>query len=84
MLPNKKRTVLKITLQGGAMFAEVATKSLRRAITTIAEHGADSVIVFVEGKLSPVNILQDAGLVSRLKTPAPDSARQLMEAADEP
>jgi len=50
------------------MLAEVATKSLRCAVSMIAEHGADSVIVFVEGKLSPGNILEGAGLVTRQKT----------------
>jgi len=71
-----------ITLQGGAMFADVATKSLRRAITTIAEHGADSVIVLVEGRLLPGNILEGAGLITRQKTAETQSEPIPREAAE--
>jgi len=46
------------------MFAEVATKGLRRTITGIADHGADDVFIFVEGRPSPGNILQRAGLIT--------------------
>ena len=66
-LPVNKRTVLRITLHDGAMFAEVAMKSLRRAVSMIAKHGEDSVIVFVEGKLLPGNLLEGASLITPQK-----------------
>lgn len=69
-LLHRRRTALRIRLPGGTMFAEVATKSLRRAVAAIAEHGADAVVVFVEGKLSPGNIVQGAGLITRPKAAA--------------
>lgn len=66
-LPNEKRTRLRIQIHGRMIVAEIATKSLRKAIAVIAEHGADGVAAFVQGKLAPGNIVEEAGLIAQPK-----------------
>lgn len=66
---DQRRMKLQIQLIGGKMTAEISTKSMRRAIAAIAEHGSNDVAIIVQGKLTPGNIVQDAGLMAQLKTP---------------
>jgi hypothetical protein len=44
---GQPRVVLTIRLPDGAVTADLAAKSLRRAIATVREHGADSVAAIV-------------------------------------
>jgi hypothetical protein len=61
------RTVLSITIDGTALTADIATKSLRKAVKTVADNGADKVAVILQGSLVD-NRIEEAGLVVQLKT----------------
>jgi hypothetical protein len=60
------RTVLSITIDGTAFTADIATKSLRKAVKTVADNGADKVAVLLTGTLVGQTI-KDAGLAAQLK-----------------
>jgi hypothetical protein len=65
-VPTAARTVLTINVSGEVVSADIATKSLRKAQATIAEHGVDGVSVLVQGKLIGERVTE-AGLVAQLK-----------------
>ncbi len=65
---GKPRSVLHITLPGRTVTADIATKSLRKAQTTIRETGADGVAVILQGHLVG-DAIAEAGLVAQIKTP---------------
>jgi hypothetical protein len=48
---GKPRTVIAIQLPDRRVSADLSAKSIRRAATTIREHGPDGVAVIVQGKL---------------------------------
>ena len=60
------RVVVEIQLPDRRVTADVATKSVRRALATIAEHGPDGVSVIVQGKLVG-DTIADAGLMAQPK-----------------
>ena len=65
------RVNLQITVAGARTFsADVASKSVRKCLTVIAEHGADNVALVLQGKLEG-NVVSEAGLVAQVKTPRP-------------
>jgi hypothetical protein len=66
---GQPRTTLCIKVAGRNVAADIASKSLRKAITTIAENGADQCVAIVQGKLERADTLSEAGLVVQLKTP---------------
>jgi hypothetical protein len=65
----QRRTTLRIKVAGRNVSVDIATKSLRKAITTIAETGADGCVAIVQGKLERGDTISEAGLVVQLKTP---------------
>jgi hypothetical protein len=70
-VPNEARTILKITIDGTprVITADVATKSVKRAIAAIAEAGGpEHVAIVLQGKLVG-DTLSEAGLSSMPKTP---------------
>jgi hypothetical protein len=71
--PATSRVVLSIDVDGRCVTADIASKSLRKAQATIAEHGADNVACIVQGKLK-VNTVAEAGLVVQPKKPTTESA----------
>lgn len=64
------RTVLALTVAGRAYTADVATRSIRRVLAAIAEHGAEGVAILVQGALVGSEITE-AGLAAQPKTPRP-------------
>ena len=63
------RTILSITVAGRTVTADIASKSIRKAAATIAEHGVDGVAFVLQGKLQADDTLTEAGLAVQLKTP---------------
>lgn len=69
-LPNgQNRMSLHIKLMGGTMIADIATKSVRKAVAAIAEQGPEALILLIKGRLTPGNIIEGAGLIVQPKTP---------------
>jgi hypothetical protein len=46
-------------------------KSLRKAVSTIREHGIENVAVVLQCKLEAGDVLAEAGLAAQIKTPKP-------------
>jgi hypothetical protein len=69
------RTVITIAVAGRVVFADLSSKSIRKAHVTLAEHGLDGVQCVLQGKLAAGNSLADAGLAAQIKTqPAVEKA----------
>ena len=74
--PSQGKTVPVVIAVGGRQIrASLSAKSLRKSQAIIAEHGAESVAVIVQGRLLTDDVLADAGIVSNLKKPAPAAAQ---------
>jgi hypothetical protein len=66
-VPNGlSKAKLLITVGGRIVTAEVNAKSLRRAVTTIATGGPDSVTLLLQGKLEG-NVIIEAGIAAQPK-----------------
>jgi hypothetical protein len=66
-VPNGlSKAKLQIAVAGRTVTAEVNAKSLRRAVTTIATGGPDSVTLLLQGKLEG-NVILEAGIAAQPK-----------------
>src|SRR5262245_60378614 len=72
---GQARSDLVITCDGRTYAANIATKSLRKAKTTIATNGATNTFVMVQGKLRG-NEIADCGLVAQVKAAKMDESSQ--------
>jgi hypothetical protein len=70
MPPDDARCLLAIACDGKVYTADIATKALRKAKSTISANGAENVFVMVQGKLKN-NEITECGLVAQVKTPKP-------------
>ena len=64
------RTEITITVGGRTVSADLATKSVRKAVKTLIEHGPDSVVLILQGALSSDNRIEEAGITAQVKVPA--------------
>jgi hypothetical protein len=64
------RTELTVAVAGRTVTADLATKSLRKAVKTLTENGADKVVVIIQGALSSDNRIEEAGITAQVKAPA--------------
>jgi hypothetical protein len=67
-VPTTSRLDLRIALPDRALSADIAAKSLRKAQSAIAEHGADNIALILQGHLIG-DTIAEAGLVAQIKTP---------------
>ena len=76
-VPNgQPRVAFTIDVGGHAITGEFNSKSLRRVVTAIAEHGTEGIAVIAQGRLVG-DALEDAGIVAQPKTPkVSESARE--------
>jgi len=51
--------------------AQISAKSLRKAVAMIAEHGAEKVVLLLQGKLVEDDVISECGLVAQLRAPRP-------------
>jgi hypothetical protein len=65
---GQPRIKLNVVYDGGTLSTEVATKSVRKAQSTIRAAGVEAVFVMLQGKLGRGEI-REAGLVAQPKTP---------------
>jgi hypothetical protein len=70
---GKPRFVLTVRLPDGAVTADLAAKSVRRAIAAVREHGPENVAAIVQGRLSG-NSIAEAGLSVQPKGPKPEAS----------
>ena len=61
------RTDLAIAVGGRKVMANIATKGLRKALATVAEHGADGSVLLLQGVLSAGDVVDEAGLTAQPK-----------------
>jgi hypothetical protein len=72
-VPNgAARIPFAIACAGRTITGQFNAKSLRRAITTITENGADQTTVVIQGRLTAANVVEDAGLACQIKGPKPE------------
>jgi hypothetical protein len=59
------RTVITVEVAGRTVHADVATRSIRRAVKAIEEHGADGVTLLLQGSLAASGAINEAGLAAQ-------------------
>lgn len=70
---GKPRLALTIRLPEGTVTADLAAKSVRRAIAGVREHGAENVSAIVQGRLIG-NQITEAGVMVQPKVSKPEKA----------
>ena len=71
---GQSRTVLHIKVGGRNVSADIATKSLRKAVALIRGIGADGCVALIQGKLGPDDVVLECGLVAQAKVRAVEAA----------
>jgi hypothetical protein len=64
------RIDITVSVGGRTVSADLATKSVRKAVKTLIDHGADNVVLILQGALSADNRIEDAGITAQIKVPA--------------
>jgi hypothetical protein len=64
------RTELTVAVGGRTVTADVATKSVRKAVKTLTENGEDKVVLMLQGVLGSDNRIEEAGLTAQVKVAA--------------
>jgi hypothetical protein len=64
------RTEITIAVGGRTVSADLATKSIRKAVKTLTENGADNVVLILQGSLSSNDRIEEAGITAQVKVPA--------------
>jgi hypothetical protein len=68
------RSELAVTVDGRTYRADVATRSIRRVVAALEEHGPDGVALLLQGALGAGNEILEAGLAAQPKAPAKAAA----------
>jgi succinyl-CoA synthetase beta subunit len=64
------RTDITVNVGGRTVTADLATKSIRRAVKTLTDHGANNVVVILQGTLESNDRIEEAGMAAQVKAPA--------------
>ncbi len=64
------RSELTVNVTGRKFRVDVATKSVRRVLASIAEHGPEGVVVLIQGTLGAGDTIVECGLVAQPRAPA--------------
>jgi hypothetical protein len=78
---GKPRCLVRISVGGRTLTADLNAKSVRKAIATIREAEPETYAVVLQGKLQPDNSIAEAGLTVQLKTKAEAPAPAIAAAA---
>jgi hypothetical protein len=70
------RTDITISVGGRTVSADLATKSVRKAVKTLTENGTENVVLILQGALGPNDCIEEAGITAQVKAPAEISATQ--------
>jgi hypothetical protein len=68
------RVEVTVTVGGRTVSADLATKSVKKAVKALADHGVDGVVLVLQGALSADNRIDDAGIVAQIKEAKPQAA----------
>jgi len=71
---DQQRVTLRVKVEGRELHADVAAKSVRKAIATIRELGSDGCVVMIVGKLDADDAVLECGLSAQAKAPKPAPA----------
>jgi hypothetical protein len=63
------RTTIVVDVGGRMLSVDIATKSVRKAVKTLLEHGEQNVALVLQGALAADNRVEEAGLVAQVKAP---------------
>jgi hypothetical protein len=61
------RTTVTVSVGGRSVVADLATKSVRKAVKTLLEHGAQNTTLILQGSLAADNRIEEAGIVAQVK-----------------
>jgi hypothetical protein len=61
------RTSLTVAVGGRTVTADIATKSVRKAVKQLLEHGAENVALVLQGALTADNRVEEAGITAQVK-----------------
>ena len=64
---GKPRCIVRVSVAGRTLLADLNAKSVRKAISTIRANGPEACAVVLQGKLAVDNTLAEAGLTVQLK-----------------
>jgi hypothetical protein len=67
------RTQVIVAIGDHTVLADLATRSVRKAIKTLAEHGEENVALLIQGVLGrrpSGDVIEECGLVAQIKAPA--------------
>jgi hypothetical protein len=62
-----QRTVVTVTVGGRTLVADIATKSIRKTVKTLQEHGPENVVLVLQGALGATNTIEEAGITAQVK-----------------
>ena len=68
------RTDLTIAIDGRTITADLATRSVRKAVKTLTDNGRDNVVLVLQGVLTASSRIEEAGIVAQVKAKAPAGA----------
>ena len=63
------RVPVVLAVEGRKLRFDMASKAIRKALATLAEHSPDRVAVIVQGRLMTDDVVAEAGLVAQAKAP---------------
>jgi hypothetical protein len=63
------RTDVTVTVGDRTVSADLATKSVRKAVKTLIEHGTDNVVLILQGVLASNDRIEEAGITAQVKVP---------------
>jgi hypothetical protein len=61
------RTTVTVSVGGRTLVADLATKSVRKAVKALLEHGAQNATLILQGSLAADNSIEEAGIVAQVK-----------------
>jgi hypothetical protein len=61
------RTAVTVTVGGRTFGADIATKSIRKTVKALQEHGPENVVLMLQGALGANNTIEEAGLSAQVK-----------------
>jgi hypothetical protein len=68
------RTAINVNVGGRTISADIATKSIRKAVKALLEHGQQNVALILQGELNAKDQVESAGIVAQVKQPAIEKA----------
>jgi hypothetical protein len=71
---NTERALMEITVEGRRLRASLSTKSVRKVINIVKEHGVEHVTVLIQGRLMRDDEIAEAGLTAQPKIAKPAAA----------